>query len=810
MTLWSFVSLAASPLWSQSEPCTATASGQVIDDHDETPLAYAIIEAIGTGKATIADSLAYFKLEGLCPGKHTLRVNHVGCETMTFDVVIHEKKKNEFLFRLEHHHELRELVVASRRQSVEARVNTVQLKDGELELVRMESLARALEQLEGVSTLKSGPNVSKPIVHGVFGNRVAIYNNFAKLEDQQWGSDHAPAMELSGAGSVAVVKGAQGLEYGPEAIGGAVVMLPPAFETQRRAAGSVQTGFFTNGRGVFTNAQMGGALLPGKRLRYRLSGGWNQSGDRHTPDYVLNNTGSEQGNISGAFQYQYKTLVLEASHHYTNQNFGILTDAHNGSLTDLAMIIDRGQPFTTEPFAREINNPRQHVQHHTSQFSASVKPSHHSQLDLRYAYQHNLREEYDIRRGRYNDIPAVDLRLRTHQANLIYTRVLSSNMNVKTGLEGRYIDNLSNPETGIRPIIPNYVQQQLGGFAHWNYRTNKWEIEAGARYDLITLEGFKWYRASIWENNYQEDFSDFEQYYNESGSQVFTTPAFTYHNISAALGATRNWSDDFLTGLRVAMASRPPNAPELFSDGLHLGAATVEYGNLALQTENAYTLEAFGRFQKGRVTGDISAYARYFDGYIMPEISGVELTVRGAFPRMNYIQTDALYVGMDVRMHLELHPKWTLQHSGALVYARDVQRNAPLPFLPPANMRNELVWKPVLGKNTSWLLALGVESVAQQTFAPQVVTVTELMTLSQAEIELIRQNGAFDIAAPPGEFHLLNARIQCTVPLKNRSLDFAVIAENILNRSYRNYLNRFRYFAHEEGFNLRLMLNVNF
>jgi len=494
----------------------------------------------------------------------------------------------------------------------------------------------------------------------------------------------------------------------------------------------------------------------------------------------------------------------------SNQEYGILTDAHNSSLLDLQNAVDRGNPLSNPEFSYRIDNPRQLVEHYTTQVSASVKPGDKSQLELNYTHQYNHRMEFDQRRGPLFETPVVDLRLRTHSVHFKYTQVLSNGWSMKTGAEGRLMTNVSSNETGTRPIIPNFRNLQYGAFTHLQKHWQKWEFEVGLRYDHLNVNAFKWYRTGDWQQFYMPDFAGFVSHTNESGTQTFTEPTFNYHNFSGVVSLTRNWSDRLTTGIRGALATRPPNSPELFSDGLHLGSATMEYGNLSLKPENSFSGELFGAYKNKRFTASVAGFYQYFNGFILPEISGIELTIRGAFPRMNYTQTDALFYGANWRAAWDFYPGFSLNHQGALTYADDLSRDAYLPFIPPPQMRNEFIWMPVDAAGKMLELALGVRSHFRQNRAPRVITPETLRQLSEQQIEAERAAGAFDIAPPPGEYHLVFARVQATFPWKAREVQIGLMADNLLNRSYRDYLNRFRYFALDTGINIQLMLNLKF
>jgi iron complex outermembrane receptor protein len=64
------------------------------------------------------------------------------------------------------------------------------------------------DEIAGVSSLKTGSSVVKPVINGLFGSRVPVINNNVRLEDQEWGTEHAPNFDVNAAGKITVIKGA--------------------------------------------------------------------------------------------------------------------------------------------------------------------------------------------------------------------------------------------------------------------------------------------------------------------------------------------------------------------------------------------------------------------------------------------------------------------------------------------------------------------------------------------------------------------------------------------------------------------------
>ena len=111
------------------------------------------------------------------------------------------------------------------------------------------NLADVLATVSGVSVLKNGSGISKPIIHGLYGNRVTILNNGLVQAGQQWGNDHAPEIDPFVADHISVVKGAGSLQYGSSALGGVVMVDPYKISQDPHLHGKSTYVFQTNGLG---------------------------------------------------------------------------------------------------------------------------------------------------------------------------------------------------------------------------------------------------------------------------------------------------------------------------------------------------------------------------------------------------------------------------------------------------------------------------------------------------------------------------------------------------------------------------------
>ncbi|GFR77359.1 TonB-dependent receptor [Elysia marginata] len=88
------------------------------------------------------------------------------------------------------------------------------------------SFSDILEWVSGVSVLKTGTGISKPIIQGLYGNRITILNNEVAQSGQRWGNDHSPEIDPLSVEKITVIKGVGALEYPGSHLGGVILTEP--------------------------------------------------------------------------------------------------------------------------------------------------------------------------------------------------------------------------------------------------------------------------------------------------------------------------------------------------------------------------------------------------------------------------------------------------------------------------------------------------------------------------------------------------------------------------------------------------------
>jgi iron complex outermembrane recepter protein len=760
LLLTSIISLAITA----QDACIYTISGRVLDDHDRTPLPDAAIFLKGSQLGTYSDSLGYYILRNVCEGSYIIVVQHLGCEDVERKIIVSRNMTLNFL--LEHHEEeLKEIIVRTRELLYETPTQaSTQIKGEAYKAVADKNLGSLLESITGVSSLQTGPGISKPVIHGITGNRILLFNNGIKLESQQWGPDHAPEIDPFASGSVTVIKGAGAVRYGTDALGGVVLLEPAPLPTKKGIRGESITVFRSNGRQwIQSNLLEGGTKKDG--WGWRMQGSYKRSGDQHAPRYSLTNTGSQEGGASAAIGYKKFRYGTQLSYNFYHNDIGILRSAHIGNLTDLQLALERDTPFVVEPFSYKINNPRQRVDHHLLKLKGYYRLKDRLMLSALYAMQHNLRKEFDIRRGGRDDIPALNMQLGTHLAEISLEHQDINNWTGISGIAALAQYNYNIPGTGVNPLIPDYASQTLSTFHLQKYATNTWEAEIGFRYEYNHL------LVKRFENN------------------ILVKPEFNFHNFALTAGAIYYPNEYIHLKTNVGGYSRSPQVNELYSAGLHHSAAAIEYGKEDLQPERGFkwvtTID--GRVKdifKWELTPHIARVNNFI--YLVAD-SMPELTIRGAFPVFRYVQTTALIGGADLEAVVKPHPYFSVGAKASLVYGRDISKDQWLIYMPPVFFEPSLGYEQPFGKH----------SISVQTQVP--------IVWKQSRYE-----SALDIAAPPAGHTLWHMQTRYGIQLEKVKLQVTVEAENMLDKSYRNYMNRLRYYADDTGRSFNLKCRITY
>ena len=771
-----------------------TVKGTVFDFHDKTNLKGATIQ-LGS-YAAMSDEGGNFVFQNVKEGNYSLVVKHPDCENFNENVAV--TKNIELTINMEHHVHDVETVTLHGPQLKKGSLIISSLHKEDLDRVSTDNLGTILSSISGVTSLKTGNSIAKPVIHGLYGSRISVINNGVKMAEQEWGVEHAPNVDAKFFDHIDVVKGASALKYGNDGIGGVVVLEPGILPKKDTLFGSVALAAISNGRGGDVSVDLAKAWK--NQWFVKAGGGFKKLGDLYIPHHTLQNTGSEISSFNFSVGKRSFLEGIEFSYSGIQQTFGIFKGAHLSSPEDFYQAINFGQPYFLDDFSYKINAPKQEVSHHLAKFSTYKRFENLGKLAFQYSYQLNHRKEYDIRRGENANLPSMDMELTTHAAALNHS-IEREKWQMESGVSWSFQKNYPDPATKARRLIPDYYKHDLGVYSVLKYTIQpKMILEAGARYDFSRYDAYKYYDASTWESLYANQFSAF--FMSEHESRILAHPILDFHNFSANLGWSYNASKLFNSKLNLSRTDRTPNPAELFADGLHHSAAVMEVGNLATTKETVYqaslSLKSNLDILKG-LSLQVNPYLMYSENFINQIPSGVKSTNRGVFPVWEFQQIKARLLGVDADLQVKVSN--TIKWNSSFSYLRgdDLQNDEPLILMMPTKFRNVLEYN--LGGKSAFYFQIENESTLKQKRYPMRNVMVDFVHAGHIHSEEV------DYSSTPAAYSIFHFSTGLTV-FKNLNLNFRL--NNVLNKEYREYLNRLRYFMPEAGRNFVLTAKYNF
>ncbi|MEL6916451.1 MAG: hypothetical protein AAFO99_01850 [Bacteroidota bacterium] len=240
------------------------------------------------------------------------------------------------------------------------------------------------------------------------------------------------------------------------------------------------------------------------------------------------------------------------------------------------------------------------------------------------------------------------------------------------------------------------------------------------------------------------------------------------------------------------------------SDGTPSTDDVIPFDDSSVEPERGYKFINELQTSKNGNFHNLTLYSHYIEDYIFDRPIGVFGTIRGPMPAFIFDQADALFLGVDYSWKKE----WTEQVSGifglSYLWSRNIGENEPLINQPPISTSFEFQWNH--GKfwkfDTSKLM-IRPSYTFRQFQAPRTISPESLVNGSSV---ISSDSEIFDFLDAPDGYFLID--LAWNFSFKNFGASISV--HNLLNNSYRNYLNELRYFADEPGRNILFTLNYSF
>jgi len=757
--------LASSTLLAQK--CKIKVSGNILDLKSNQAIVNATIYSNDRQQGALSDSQGYFELKNLCEGELHLLISHIGCSPRS--IYINLRADTNLTIRLDHSNEVLNEVAVQADQAGRALAPQKSLSAEKISENAGSDLATVLEGLNGLASIGNGAKVSKPVVQGLYGNRISLVNNGVVHSGQQWGNDHAPEIDPLMAGSISVLKGSAAIEYMGSSLGSVVLVEPRAMPTDPHVHGAAQYHYESNGRGQVLNARV---EQKAPWIIWRLAASLKKSGDQKTASYYLRNTGREEANTTLHLEKRYaKKWQTKLYYSLNSSKLGLLRGSQIGNLSDLQLALERDEPFyTQEDFSYSIDAPRQEVQHHLLKATQLYTIDKDHGFELNYSWQLNERQEFDLRRAERSSRPALSLSQNNHFWELKYHALSAQKWHWHSALQYNLRDNYNVPETGILPLVPDYISREWGAFFRLHKQWEKWALDVGARADYIVQNV-----ASI---------------SNSSPREVIRNRN-TFFNPKASLALSYQFTEALKANVNLGYSQRNPAINELYSSGLHQGVSGIEEGDPNLGEEQSfkasfdvsYRPNEHWNFEALSFVQPISNFI-----YLQPQ-QELRLTIRGAFPVFQYQQSNALLHGIELQANFD--PEGPLRFDANYSYLKGDNREEgiPLVFMPPNRINAAVNYQ---------LPSIGAWEKVEFQIANRFIFEQKHLLPSQ------------DFVAPPPSYNLVSLKASAARQIGQNRWHFFIKADNLFNIAYRDYLNRQRYFANDLGINISLGLGLKF
>ncbi|MEH6536033.1 MAG: TonB-dependent receptor [Psychroserpens sp.] len=622
-----------------------TLQGEITESSSNRKLAFVNVYFPQLEKGTVSSENGIFEIPNIPNGTHKLVVSYVGYETYSINLTfpISEVLKIELKPSAI---EMEEIIISTPFHKLQSEnvMKVERLSIKELKSRGAINLSEGITNIAGVSSVSTGISIGKPVIRGLSSNRVLVYTQGVRLENQQFGDEHGLGINAAGIESVEVIKGPASLLYGSDALGGVLYLNPERFATENSSEGNISVNYFSNTKGYNSSA---GFKASGSEFRYLFRASVSEHSDYETANYRVTNTRFREQDFKAGIGYQKNQFKTELRYNINRSKLGIPEEIgiQNTNTTPL------------EPF-QELTN---HI------FSSkSTVFFNNSSLDITLGYLYNDRKEFedhDHDEEEHNDeeeeleedeAAALHMKLKTLNYNVRYNLPEIGRFETIVGLQGM---SQVNTNYGEELLIPDATTNDIGILATSHIHFDKVDIQLGARFD---------HRHININSQIDRDFN----------------------SINGAFGIKTNLFNKVTARLNLASGFRAPNLAELASDGTHEGTNRYEIGNIDLKNEQNFQADFALEFKNEHVEIFANAFYNLINDYIF-------LSPNGEFiendPVFLYAQDNARLYGGEFGFHFHPHPlDWLHIESSFETVTGQLDDDSYLPLI-PANSLNHTV-----------------------------------------------------------------------------------------------------------------------
>jgi iron complex outermembrane recepter protein len=569
------------------------------------------------------------------------------------------------------------------------------------------TLGETLDNLPGVSNSSFGPNVGRPVIRGLDGDRIQILQNGgANLDVSGLSFDHALPIDPLITERIDVLRGPATLLYGGSAIGGVVNVMDNriarerVFDQQGGVAGKVELRV-----GGAAQERSSAAMVEAGNDRYALhvDAFERNSRDMRVPrnmncsgtNLLCNSAARAQGGGAGATLYiDQGFLGLSSSEH--RSRYGTVAEEN----VQIGMV------------------RRHHV------MAGEYRPSWAAVSRIKFQWgrtQYSHTEYEGANAGVRFDTHGNDMRLEAHQS----PRTVADNL-LLDGVVGLQRDTrqLTVDEGGSVYFLPPSRSQSQALFTYQSLKTSWGQLSAGARSESVVVK-------------------------TQPTASVASEKRF--QPFSASIGVMRHarsseTKNGWQLSANVSQSERAPKDYELFADGPHIASGTYELGDPNSALEKATQWDVGGEWQRGAHRFSLTGFVSDFANFLSLQSAGGQTN---GLPNYRYQGVKARFVGFESQAKLRLIGGADALLSSdarfgatdlALRYdqvrADDLTHQTPMPRIAPTRLGADVLWA-----RHAWGARLGAVHASAQNRVPDGNLITPSYTLWQAAVNYHHHEG---------------------------------------------------------------------
>jgi len=619
--------------------------GSILNSETNEPVIAASIYLPKLERGTMSSADGKFHLNHIPEGNFQMVISSLGFTTQTVDV--NTSLNKPLVIKLQASAIEMEAVIVStpfHQLQSENVMKVVRESVNELQQKGAVTLAEGITQIPGVESITTGAGIGKPVIRGLSSNRVLVYTQGVRLENQQFGGEHGLGVSSSGVESVEVIKGPASLLYGSDALGGVLYLNPEKYAEPDSTRFDAKYTYLSNTLGSEINA---GIKTSGKNLKFLLRGNYATHSDYET------------GNGERVTDTRFNELDLKTGVGFRKGSYkGDLRYNYNHSVFGIP------EEIGVQSTSKEKILPYQKVDNHVLSFDNTIYFS-SSSLDLKLGYLFNNRKEFspDPIQPDGSLTPGLELHLNTLNYDVKYNTPNWGKLETIIGLQGMH---QTNTNFGNELLIPDATLNDIGLLTTSHYDFEKVNLQAGVRIDNRKIDS----KAMGMEGN----------------SGYFAPVSRNFTSFNGAFGIKYNPFPNFTSRLNLATGFRAPNLAELTSNGVHEGTNRYEIGNADLRNEQNFQIDLALEYKSRHFEVYLNPFYNKINQYIYINPSG---DFQNGSPVYVYSQSNAKLYGGEAGIHLHPHPlDWLHLESGIETVYGEKQNGDSLPLIPAVAVTN--------------------------------------------------------------------------------------------------------------------------